>query len=548
MLEMRPYQIEIEKQIHEAWRTHSNVAAVLPTGAGKTVLFSNILHKHKGASVAIAHRQELVGQMSLSLGKFGVEHRIIAPNNVIKMITRLHASELGTTLYIQPGAPCAVAGVQTLIRRQSQLLNWAYQATLWVIDECHHVLRDNSWGKAVNMFPNAKGLGVTATLCRADGKGLGSHADGVMDTFIEGPDTRELIDQGYLVDYRIFAPPSDFDTEGIKISADGDFNKKQLKTRAQESQIVGDVVAHYKRIAPGELGVTFATDIETAESITVKYNAAGVPAKLITGKTSDEERVKTFRQFRNKEILQIVNVDICGEGLDIPALVVVSMARPTASYSLYKQQFGRVLRILEGKSHGIVIDHVGNVARHGLPDGKRTWTLDRRERRSGGKKDPDIIPVRTCLKCMGVYEALYIICPYCGFQHVPAGRSLLKQVDGDLTELDPSTLAQMRGEIERIDAPASVVKNKMKHAGASPIVCASAAKQHTLRQDAQGQLREAVALWAGYQRSMGRSDSESYRRFYFKFGMDVMSAKVIGRRDALALTHLVSEEILKMRG
>jgi len=545
-MKLFPFQVKLEQEVQEAWRTCDNVAAVLPTGGGKTFTFSSILSNHVGASCAIAHRQELVGQMSLSLAKFGLEHRIIAPKNVIRMITGLHVSELGKNFY-NPNSPCAVAGVQTLIRRKEELKRWAYQVTKWVIDECHHITKHNSWGKAVNMFPNAKGLGVTATLCRSDGKGLGSHADGVFDTFVQGPSPRELMDMGYLVDYRIFAPPSDLDLEGIKLAADGDFNKTQLKNRAQKSHIVGDVVQHYMRIAPGKLGVTFATDIETATEITEKYNSAGVPAELITGKTPDNERVATFRRFRNREILQIVNVDICGEGVDIPALEVVSMARPTASYGLYCQQFGRALRILEGKTHAIVIDHVGNVMRHGLPDKDRTWTLDRRERRAAGKKDPDVIPVRTCKKCMGVYEAIYIICPYCDFQYVPAGRTLPEQVDGDLLELDPVTLAQMRGETARVDAPASEVKERMRYAGASAVACNSAAKQHALRQEAQGQLRESIALWAGYQRAMGRPDSESYRRFYFKFGTDVESAKAIGRREAMAMTHLISEEIIKLR-
>ena len=546
-MQLRPYQAKIKQEIYDAWRTHDNVAAVLPTGAGKTVMFSSILHEHQGASCAIAHRQELVGQMSLSLAKFGLEHRVIAPKNVIRMIGNLHVSELGRN-FCNPTAPCAVAGVQTLIRRQRQLKRWSYQVTKWITDECHHIIRDNSWGKAVRMFPNAQGLGVTATLCRSDGKGLGRHADGVFDTFVQGPSARELMNMGYLVDYRIFAPESDLDLEGIAMAADGDYNKKQLKTRARQSHIVGDVVQHYLRIAPGKLGVTFATDIETATDITEKYNAAGVPAELITGKTPDNERIATFRRFRNREVLQIVNVDICGEGVDIPALEVVSMARPTASYGLYTQQFGRALRILLGKSHAIIIDHVGNVMRHGLPDKQRVWTLDRRERRAAGKKDPDVIPVRTCKKCMGVYEAIYIICPYCGFQHVPAGRTLPEQVDGDLLELDPATLAAMRGETARIDAPASEVRDRMMRAGASAKVYNSAAKQHTLRQEAQGQLRESIALWAGYQRAMGRPDSESYRRFYFRYGTDVESAKVLGRREAMAMTHLISEEILKMRG
>ena len=544
-MKLRKYQIDIEEKIYAAWKDYTNVGVVLPTGSGKTVLFSDIISKHRGASCVIAHRQELVGQMSLCLAEFGIKHRIIAPPAVIKMINRLHTIVLGKTYY-DPSAPCAVASVQTVIRRKDQLKRWAYQVTLWVTDECHHLLDVNTWGKAVKMFPNAKGLGVTATLCRADGKGLGRHADGVLDMFVEGPTARELINQGYLVDYRIFSPLSDLSVENLALAADGDYNKTQLKLRARNSHIVGDVVEHYIRIAHGKLGVTFATDIETAQDITDRYNAAGVPAILITGKTPDLERAETFKRFKNREILQIVNVDICGEGLDIPALEVVSMARPTASFVVFCQQFGRALRPLDGKVAAIIIDHVGNVfPRHNLPDRKHIWTLDRRERRAD--RDPDLIPLRVCRKCMGVYEAIYIICPYCGFQYVPDGRSTPEQVDGDLCELDPAVLARMRGEINKIDIPDIEIKTKMKYAGASAIVCNSATKQHRLRQDAQGQLREAIALWAGYQRALNRPDHESYKRFYWKFSIDVYSAQILGAREAMALTHLVAEDILKLR-
>jgi superfamily II DNA or RNA helicase len=541
-MQLRSYQTKLTAEIYAAWSFVRNVLAVLPTGGGKTIAFSNILNQHNGASCAIAHRSELVSQMSLALAKFGVKHRIIGQKNLIKWIIQLHISELGKSFY-NPVAPCAVASVDTIIRRQDDLKNWAEQVTLWVNDEVHHLQKDNKWGKAVAMFPNAKGLGVTATPTRADGRGLGRHTDGLMDYIVNGPGMRELIDQGYLTDYRIFAPPNDLDLSTVNVSqTTGDYNQKQLKVSIRRSRIVGNVVEHYLRIAPGKQGVTFATDVETATDIANQYRSAGTSAEVVSAKTPDKLRVEIIRRFRKSEILQLVNVDIFGEGFDLPAIEVVSFARPTESYVLYCQQFGRSLRTMGGKTHAIIIDHVGNVIRHGLPDRPRVWSLDRRERRNNGS-DPDLIPVRTCRQCTGVYEAIYKVCPYCGFHWVPAERITPEQVEGDLEELDPAVLATMRGEIERIDQPASQVRSNMLHAGMGDIPAAGAAKQHRLRQEAQEQLREAIALWGGMMRSKRMPDTESYRRFFYRYGTDVMSAQVLGRSDAEILNSKIRRDL-----
>ena len=165
------------------------------------------------------------------------------------------------------------------------------------------------------------------------------------------------------------------------------------------------MVDHYLRIAKGKLGVTFAVDVEAAGDIATAFKKAGVPAEIVTAKTPDTLRASILRRFRNRELLQLVNVDLFGEGFDLPAIEVVSMARPTQSFSLFAQQFGRALRPMDGKEHAIIIDHVGNVHRHGLPDAPRDWSLDRRERRSSKNVDI-VIPTRTCPECAGAYERI----------------------------------------------------------------------------------------------------------------------------------------------
>lgn len=548
---LRPYQAKAKQDIYDAWNQgFVNVLAVLPTGSGKTVLFSDIIHDHKGASCAIAHRQELVSQISLALARDKVRHRIIGPKSIVKLCVNLHMLEIGASYY-DPSSTCAVAGVDTLVRRADELTDWLNSVTLCVQDEAHHVLESNKWGTAFKMFPNAKGLGVTATPLRADGKGLGRHADGLFDIMVEGPGMRDLINMKYLTEYRIFAPESDFVRPGADaIGAMGDFGHVKLKAAVKKSHIVGDVVTHYLRIAPGKLGVTFTDSVDTATEIAAQFNAAGVPAAVVSAKTPDAERIAVLRRFKNRELLQLVNVDLFGEGFDLPAIEIVSMARATESYALYVQQFGRALRLLDGKLFAIIIDHVGNVERHGLPDAHRVWTLDRRDKR-GKSKASDAIPTRSCLGkdamtgivCASVYERIYKACPYCGHVPVPASRSGPEQVDGDLIELDPAALAAMRGDIDKVDMDQEAYRLELVKKYVPLVGQLANVKRHVATQEAQEALRGSIAWWAGYQRAAGRSDSESYRRFYFKFGTDVMTAQTLKAVDAIELAGRVNEHL-----
>jgi len=544
-VQLRGYQQDSERDIYAAWqRGARNILYLLPTGGGKTVQVASIVRNHTGHSLTAAHRRELVSQISLALAANGVTHSIIAPKAVVRDIIQIQMADIGRS-YFDPNSVRHVASVDTLLARSSELEQLLSRITLWVQDEAHHVLRENKWGKLAAMIPNAFGLGVTANTVRADGKGLGAHAHGVFEELIEGPPMRSLINQGYLTDYKIFAPPSDLNLSGVKISAaTGDYNPSQLKNRVRKSHIVGDVVDHYLKLVPGKLGITFASDIETAGDIAAKFNGHGVPAELVTAKTPDKVRAEIMRRLRRGDLKQVVNVDLFGEGVDVPAISVVSMARPTESFNLFCQQFGRALRILPGKDLAYIIDHVGNVMRHGLPDAKQTWTLDARERGTRGKRDPDMIPVRACPECTAIYERVYKGCPYCGHVVVPALRSAPEFVDGDLAELDAETLAAMRGEVRKVDKSADSVQRGMERNSHSYIVAKGAANQHVKRQEAQEVLRDAIALWAGHQRAAGRDDSESYRRFWFNFGVDVMGAQALGRPEAEALTEKINNAII----
>lgn len=550
---LRPYQQELKNQIYNHWNDHqhSNVLAVLPTGAGKTVFFSSIIAEHAGATCAVAHRQELVSQISLALARNKVRHRIIGPTNVVKMIVRLHMEEVGHSYY-DPNSRHAVAGVDTLVRRRDQLANWLPTVKLWVMDEAHHVLQDNKWGKAVNMFRNARGLGVTATPSRADGCGLGSHADGVFDKMFVGPSMRDLINMGYLTDYKLYAPPSSFRRDAIKkvSQTTGDFIASEVSKAVNESslvahdekQVVGDVVRTYQKLLNGMLTVVFAPDVATATELEKQYNDAGIPAKCVHGAMPDAERINAVRKFKNREYLVLTSVAIFDEGFDCPAIEAVQDVSATESFGRFVQRAGRMLRLKDGKDFGRYVDHVGNIERHAVlvdhPEGTkielchREWTLDRREK-SGGKSEKSA--VRACAACSGTYERYLKKCPYCG-EPIPepaaTQRSNVEWVDGDLHELDPDVLAHLQGEVIGAREDVNQYRDKMIGHGLPPHAVKRNVKLHENRLDALVKLDHTLAQWAGYRRAEGLSDSEIFRKFYLTYGVSWVEAQALKAADA----------------
>lgn len=538
MIQYRPYQAALDAEIHQSWMDgHRNVMAVSGTGTGKTVVIGGVIHRHGPGCIAIAHRQELVGQISCALAANDIPHRIAAPDNVIKNIISKHESRYGRCYY-NAKASTAVASVDTLMSKASAMDRWYNTVTKWIMDEGHHVLATNKWGKATLLFGDALGLAMTATPRRADGRGLGRHADGLMDTMVLGPSMRWCIEQGFLADYTVFLPPSDLDVSRVDVSSvTHDYVQKQMANAVRESTIIGDIPTTYARHATGCRGITFVPDVSIAMDVADAFNAVGIPAMALSAKTKDKIRQTAMDRLVSGDLLQIVNVGLFGEGTDVPCVEVVSMGNKTASFSKYAQEFGRALRPMDGKIAKI-IDHVGNVIHHNLPDKEQVWTLDAREKRQGDGPS-DAIPLRACLNvaCQRAYETYHKICPHCGHYPEPTIRSGPEFVNGDLTELSPEVLAAMRADIDALDGPPKMPYNP------SRVVEASVNKNHRIKQDTIRNLQECISWWGGYQRSQGRSDSESYRRFNIMFGIDVLNAQMLKTKDALILAQQITDKL-----
>lgn len=552
---MRPYQQDAIDNVYAEWaRGKRFVVLVMPTGSGKAACLCEVtrIEAERGQRVLItAHRQELITQLSTTLARNGLRHQVIAAATTVKYAVRLHMETVGKC-FVDPNARVFVASVQSM--KAENIANLAaFGNKLTIIgDEFHHYTKQSqTWGKVFTPLDQAgaRGLGLTATPCRADGRGLSRETDGYGDSMVIGPTMRDLITMGYLSDYRIYCPPSDLHLDRVKTSATtGDYVERDLKAEIQSSHIVGDIVGHYLRIAPGKRGITFTVGVDMAEEVAEQYRARGVPAIAVSGRMSDYDRIQALRDLKSGKILQVVNDSVLTEGTDEPTVEVISFARPTQSYGLYCQMFGRGTRISPdtGKDRAIIIDHVGNVMRHGLPDAPREWSLDRRERRSSGKSDAQTI--RACLnpECGAVYERFRDACPYCGTPvPPPAERSRSEFVDGDLFELDPAMLEQMRGAVARVDMTPEAYREQLARQGVPQIGIMANVKRHIERQETIGTLREAMAVWAGYERAAGLSDREIFRKFYIEHGHDWMTAQTLKRDEALGLAERVMGSIRK---
>ncbi len=418
---LRDYQKQGVEQIRNSYaRGNKAPLYVLPTGGGKAIVLSYIASQAalKGKVIYIlAHRIELVDQLSLTMRKFNADHEIITAKRKFPSTQK--------KIYI--------ASVQTLARR----LNYPFpKPDLIVIDEGHHLIAGNTWGQVIEHFHDSRLLIVTATPSRLSGEGLGKGRGGYADDLIIGPTTAELIEMGMLCKYKYYAP-SKPDLTNIK-TIQGDYEQTQLANTMSQPSIVGDVVEHYQKYLKGKRALVFGVTIDHINILKRAFNEAGILAETIEGTMETSHRTFLINKFINYEIQVLLNVNLVTEGFDLPELDAVIVARATQSLSLFRQIVGRVLRIAKGKELAIILDHGSNYERHGLPDDEITWSLDspKKKRKSTDKLES----IKRCEVCFTVNKVANQYCEECKaplFKETE--KKEIEHVDGELVEITART-------------------------------------------------------------------------------------------------------------
>ena len=406
-MQLRRYQELAVSDLRLAMRLVQSALLVMPTGAGKTVVFTEIaqLAKANGKKVLIlVHRRELVTQASAKLKKLGVKHGTIS------------AGSKPSQHWVQ------VASVQTLVRRLNSY-NW--KPDLIIVDEAHHAVA-GSWERCLAHYKDAKVIGVTATPSRLDGRGLASH----FSTLVQGPSVAKLVESGFLSPHRVFAPPVVAELSNVKTRA-GDYAKDQLSDAMDRPTITGDAISHYRRLADGLPAIAFCCSIAHATSVCASFKEAGYRSKLVTGNMPIEERDEAISGLADGRTQVLCSVDVVSEGTDVPAVSCAILLRPTMSEALYLQQVGRILRPQPGKI-AIVLDHVGSTVRHGFIDDIRDWSLDSKPKRK--RADEPAPSVRQCPQCFAAFKP-QPVCPCCGFEFPVKPKRQLTQREGELREM-----------------------------------------------------------------------------------------------------------------
>lgn len=424
MFNLRSYQTDLIDRIAAEFSGGSpSVCAVAPCGAGKTVVVGWMAGKTALVNkrvLFLVHRRELIDQSDRTFTAMNIRHGIISAN-----VPADYESSV------------QIGSVQTVARRLSRIP----PPDFIIIDEAHHATA-GTWKKIMEAFPRAVTLGVTATPARLDGNGLGD----IFQSLVMGPSVDELIRWGNLSKYNYYAPPSKADIKSVRIQF-GDYVKSELERAVDDDALVGDIVANYQKLADGRQTVCYCVSRKHSEHTAAKFRAAGIPAAHVDGETPRTERDQIISDFRSKKLRVLCNVDLLGEGFDVPGMEAVILARPTASLTLFIQQSMRPLRPDPDNPSkvAVIIDHVGNCFRHGLPNAPQEWTLDSKPK----KKRIREVPMHQCLKCYQVWMTPQRTCPYCGYVPPVAEREV-KEEAGTPAKIDSLELLEKKRKRQEV--------------------------------------------------------------------------------------------------
>lgn len=381
---LRAYQQHALDQIRSLFaRGTKKVMLHLATGGGKTVVFCVILKSsyEKGKkAIMVVKGRKLVAQASARLDREGVPHGVMMAGHWRN----------------QPNQPIQVCSIDTLVSR-----GLVPEADIVVIDEAH-LAATPSYHWLTEAYPNAFFLPVTATpYCK---KSLRHIADEIVRPIR----IKELIEQGFLVPPKYYAP-SIPDLTGVRTTS-GDFNAEDLDKVLNENHPIGDIVSNWVALADSRPTILFAVSIRHSLNIVSRFKSCGIPAEHVDADCDDKTRENAIKRLERGEIKVLSNVGILCTGVDIPKASCIVMARPTKSYSLYIQQAGRGTRIDPSKKDFLIIDHGGNVLRHGLITEDREGSLDPMPKKSRS----NATEIKTCETCYAIYSVNESSCPLCG--------------------------------------------------------------------------------------------------------------------------------------
>ena len=410
-VQLRPYQQSAVASVAtEYQRGRKSTLFVLATGGGKSYCFCHIAERAatKGNRTCIlVHRRELLDQASRSLGSMGVDHAIIAAGKPVNMEAMIH-----------------VASVQTLARRLANLPPDFFQFI--IVDEAHHTTA-GTWNDVIKHFADARSLGVTASPIRTDGRGLGEH----YESMVHGPDAAWLTANGFLAPAKYYAPPPAVDANALR-TLGGDYRMDEAANAMDKPAVMGDVIEHYRKLMDGGTAIAFCCSIAHAEDTAAAFGAAGIAAASIDGRMDAETRRVLLADLGAGRIKVLTSCSLIGEGIDVPSVGGCIMLRPTMSLGLHLQMIGRCLRPSDGKTHAVVIDHVGNALKHGFHTDPRQWSLDGKKKRAN-----DAVSIKVCKVCYAANPATARECAECGHEFEVKSVDDIATVAGTLTELAP---------------------------------------------------------------------------------------------------------------
>lgn len=417
MNNLRPRQLQAIADLRAAYAAgYRSPILRASTGFGKTHTTADVIQSAVARGKRVwftAHLRELLTDTSRRLTDSKIPHGFICAGYPMAL-----------------KQPVQVVSADTLTRRLDKL---PIRPDLLIVDEAH-VGMDRT--KALQTaLGNPLSLLLTATPSRLDGRGLGEIAD----TIIETCSTQTLIDEGLLVPIRYFAP-STVDLSGVKSRA-GDYAQDELATAMDKPAITGSAVSHYRKLAHRRPAVAFCVSLQHAEHTAAEFRAAGYRAMVVSGNSTDSERQAALSALRRREVDVVCNCQLWVAGVDCPDISCIILLAPTKSLTKYLQSVGRGLRLADGKTDCIILDHAGLAMHHGLPTEDREWSLDGEARRKS-KRDPDDIPIKTCPACFSVVRSMVSRCE-CGHVFVVKSREI-EVVEGELREVDLSMVRRQQ--------------------------------------------------------------------------------------------------------